>query len=135
MNGYEPQMARRTPAGKRRSTDFWTVPTIVTLSLAQAVQLPSLMFWTYFVGIMLIMREPLLSERMTFTDGLWFMLFVTYPAWILGGAVAAWCLFYLRMRVAAVVVAGLLTIPTIAFYLWLIVGSLGIDLARLVAMM
>lgn len=128
-------MARRAPVAKPGSTDFWRVSTIVTLSLAHAVQLSSLMFWTSAVGIMLMIREPLLSERLTFAGGLWFMRFATYPAWILGGAVAAWCLFYLRMQVAAVVVAGLLTTPTIALYLWLIIGSLGIDVARLVDMM
>lgn len=94
----------------------------ITLIVLQVVQLVSLAPWLMMAGLAVMAFDAPGSDKMwqpwAFVLAIW-----SYPLWLVLAGVAAWVLFAVRKHVAAVVVAGLVTLPVPLILLVLIGAS------------
>lgn len=96
----------------------------ITLIVLQVLQLLSLLPWLMIAGLAVMAFDAPGSEKMwqpwAFVLGIW-----SYPVWLLLAGIASWLLFIFRKYTAAVIVAGIFTLPIPAFIIFIAAASLG----------
>lgn len=95
-------------------------PVGLLLAVTQPLQLLSMFPW--FLAMLFGLTVHKLFER---PDMLALYLAIAiYPLWLLAGDIASWVLLYLRQRVLACVITGIVTLPTVLILAYGLADSL-----------